>query len=82
MVVIRRTFYFWPQYSGPRLVPDEMHHEICAGIPDVVRDRIEGGKRTEEVLDIHVRGRGPPCFSKSGRVRFEMDWIAGLNHGL
>ena len=53
-MVIRESFYFWSQYSESRFVPFEVGNEIGAGVPDVVRVRVEKCEDVEKVFDIHV----------------------------
>ena len=71
-MIIRESFYFWSQHSEPWFVPLEVSNEIGAGVPGVIRNRVEGCEDIEEVFNIHVLRPDPPRFSKLRLVRFEV----------
>jgi len=63
-MVIREPFDPWPQNDEPWFVPREVRREIATGLPDVVRVGVDGCEDIEQMLDVYVLRRDPPCFSE------------------
>ena len=71
-MIIRESLYSWSQHSRPWFVTAEVPHKVTAGVPGVVRDRLEGCENFEQVFDIHVFRCDPLRFNEPRLVRVEI----------
>ena len=69
-MVVRESFYLRSQHSGPGFVPTEVHDEVGADVPDVVRVRGERCEDVEQMFGVHVLRCDP--------LRFCESWLAGF----
>jgi len=73
VVAIWEPFDLRLQNGDSVFVPMEVFHEVGAGTPYTARFRIDHCEDIEQVLDVYILQRDPPCFFKVGIVWINLD---------